>query len=260
MLMSKLIKRVTMALLVGLPVAGAHAGMTTNGSHWVTVNGHPMYYQVQGNGGVLLLLHGGGDSGKHSFARQLRLFSQRHRLILPDQMGQGRTPDIVGPLTYQGMLNDTVALLNKLKLREVDVMGFSDGGILALMLAVQHPELTRRIVISGVNVAPDGLAQTAREGLRAMLDGDDANTVDAKLRQLWLNSPTPQELTLGMLSSIKDPVLVMSGDHDVITLEHTLQIYRAIPRAQLCVLPDTEHDTFTSRAGWVNSIALSFLK
>ncbi len=76
--------------------------------------------------------------------------------MAPDQVGQGHTPDVPGPLSYTAMMEDTAALLKMLKLKHVDVVGFSDGGILALMLAVRHPELVRRLVISGVNIAPRG--------------------------------------------------------------------------------------------------------
>jgi pimeloyl-ACP methyl ester carboxylesterase len=102
---------------------------------------------LKGDGPTLVLLHGGGDSGENSFARQLDFFAQQHRIVVPDQVGQGRTPDVPGPLTYGGMMEDTVALLQHLGLGEVDVIGFSDGGILALMLAVRYPELVRRVVV-----------------------------------------------------------------------------------------------------------------
>lgn len=231
----------------------------TEGGHWADINGHPLYYEVHGKGRPLLLLHGGGDSGGSSFEKQLKGFARHHLLILPDQAGQGRTPDVPGPLAYLSMMTDTLALMKSLQIREADVVGFSDGGILALMLAVRHPELVRRAVISGVNIAPDGLTRDTLEGLRAMPE-DNTNSVDAKLRNLWLNSPTADELNLDMLHKIRDSVLVISGDHDAISLDHTLQIYRAIPHAQLCILPNTEHETFTLRPEWVNPIALGFLE
>ena len=116
---------------------------------------------------TLVLLHGGGDSGEHSFEQQIGMFSLHHRIIAPDQVGQGQTPDVPGPLSYTRMMQDTVAVMQVLKLHNVDVMGFSDGGILALMLAARDPQLVRRLVISGVNIAPEGLTAEEREGLRA---------------------------------------------------------------------------------------------
>ena len=135
--------------------------------HSAEIHGHRIFYATRGTGPTLVFLHGGGDSGEHSFVRQLDVFSERHHIVAPDQVGQGRTPDVPGPLSYSAMMQDTATLLQQLKLKHVDVVGFSDGGILALMLAVRHPELVRRLVISGVNISPDGLATEKLEGLRA---------------------------------------------------------------------------------------------
>src|SRR5271155_2119666 len=215
-------------------VGSAHAVIQSTEAHWASIHGHRIYYAVRGSGTTLVMLHGGGDSGEHSFERQLDVFSEHHRIVAPDQVGQGRTPDVPGPLSYTAMMEDTAALLELLKLKRVDVVGFSDGGILALMLAARHPELVRRLVISGVNIAPEGLTAEERSGLRAAQSPGMQN-VERKLTQLWLNSPTTDELNPGMLATIRKPVLVISGDRDAIRLEHTLEIYRALPQAELCV-------------------------
>jgi pimeloyl-ACP methyl ester carboxylesterase len=224
----------------------------------LNIHGHKIYYAVRGSGPTLVFLHGGGDSGEHSFARQLDLFSEHHHILAPDQVGQGRTPDVPGPLSYTAMMEDTAELLGKLKLQHVDVVGFSDGGILALMLAVRHPELVRRLVISGVNISPEGLRPEDLEELRAT-QIDKPTTIDEKLAHLWLTSPTEEELNLGLLSKITQPVLVISGDRDAITLEHTLKIFHALPNAELCVLPGTDHATFSGRSEWLNPIISAFL-
>jgi len=236
----------------------AHAVIPAQDWHVAVVNDHRLFYALHGNGPTLLLLHGGGDSGEHSFERQLDFLSERHRIVAPDQVGQGRTPDVPGALSYTGMMEDTVALLHKLKLRQVDVVGFSDGGILALMLAIRHPDLVRRLIISGVNIAPDGLNPDSLEDLRAN-QIPKPTTIDEKLAQLWLTSPTYEQLNLGLLEKIQQPVLVISGDRDAITLEHTLKIFHALANAELCVLPGTDHMTFSSRSGWLNPIIGEFL-
>jgi pimeloyl-ACP methyl ester carboxylesterase len=248
-----------MALLLScLGMPAAHAVAQPTRWHWAAIHGHRMYYAVRGSGPVLVLLHGGGDSGEHSFERQLDVFLQHHRIIAPDQVGQGHTPDVAGALSYTSMAQDTATLLTSLKLKRVDVVGFSDGGILALILAIRHPELVRRLVISGVNVSPEGLSA---EQLRELRDAQirTPTTVAEKLAKLWLTSPTANELSLGMLSKIDRPVLVISGDRDAITLEHTLQIFQALPKAELCVLPGTDHATFSGRPEWLNPIISAFL-
>ncbi len=240
--------------------AGAASAPAQQPTEWsrTNIHGHSIVYAVRGKGPTLVLLHGGGDSGEHSFERQLDVFSEHHHLVAPDQVGQGHTPDVPGPLSYTGMMEDTATLLKKLGLKHVDIVGFSDGGILALMLAVRHPELVRRLVISGVNIAPDGLKPEDLEGLRAM-QIPKPKTIDEKLAHLWLTSPTESELSLSLLAKIDKPVLVISGDRDAITLEHTLKIFHALPDAELCVLPGTDHATFTRRSEWLNPIIGAFL-
>jgi pimeloyl-ACP methyl ester carboxylesterase len=223
-----------------------------------SIHGHRIYYAVRGSGRTLLFLHGGGESGEHSFVRQLDVFSERHHIVAPDQVGQGRTPDVSGPLSYTAMMEDTADLLRVLKLKNVDVVGFSDGGILALMLAVRHPELVRRLVISGVNIAPEGIRPEDLDELRA-IQIPKPKTIDEKLAHLWFTSPTEAELNLGLLAKISQPVLLISGDRDAITLEHTLKIFHALTDAQLCVLPGTDHATFSGRSDWLNPIIDSFL-
>ncbi len=247
------------ALFMCNPDGPASAAESAPEWHWASIHGHRIYYAVRGSGSALVFLHGGGDSGEHSFVRQLDVFSEHHHIVAPDQVGQGRTPDVPGPLTYTGMMEDTAALLQMLKLRHVDVIGFSDGGILALMLAVRHPDLVRRLLISGVNISPEGLTADGLEGLRAA-QTSTPNTIDEKLAHLWLTSPTPSELSLDLLSKISQPVLLISGDRDAITLEHTLQIFHALPNAELCVLPGTDHGTFSGRSEWLNPIMDEFLK
>src|SRR5450755_4718570 len=255
---SRPITRLLALLLTCLGIDAAHAVAQPTRWHWAQIHGHRMYYAVRGNGPTLLLLHGGGDSGEHSFERQIDVFSPHHRIIAPDQVGQGHTPDVIGPLSYTSMAQDTATLLKPLKLSRIDVVGFSDGGILALMLAVRHPELVRRLVISGVNIAPEGLT---RQELQALREAQitKPTTIGEKLSKLWLTSPTETELSLAMLAKIDRPVLVISGDRDAITLEHTLLIFHALPQAELCVLPGTDHATVSGRPEWLNPIIGAFL-
>src|ERR1700689_5446737 len=125
--------------LLGLNCLGidsAHTEALPTRWHWASIHGHRMYYAVRGDGPTLVLLHGGGDSGEHSFEQQLDVFSEHRHIVAPDQVGQGRTPEVPGPLSYSGMMEDTVALLQQLKLKHVDLIGFSDGGVLGLMVGL----------------------------------------------------------------------------------------------------------------------------
>jgi pimeloyl-ACP methyl ester carboxylesterase len=252
-----------MLALLGLSLTCARADTSRESGqatqwHRTNIHGHLIYYASRGSGSTMVFLHGGGDSGEHSFVRQLDVFSEHHFILAPDQVGQGRTPEVPGPLSYTAMMEDTAELLRVLKLRKVDFVGFSDGGILALMLAIRHPELVRRLVISGVNIAPEGLRPEDLEELRAT-QIPKPKTIDEKLAHLWFTSPTDAELNLGLLAKLSQPVLLISGDRDAITLEHTLRIFHALPDAQLCVLPGTDHATFSGRSDWLNPIIDAFL-
>jgi pimeloyl-ACP methyl ester carboxylesterase len=251
---------VRLVILLGLLTLSHRACAAISAKEWhhTTIHGHPIYYAVLGHGSPRLLLHGGGESGEQSFEHQIDAFARHHLLVVPDQIGQGRTPDAKGALTYTGMAEDTAALLRHLKLRHVEVVGFSDGGILALMLAAYHPELVRRLVVSGVNIAPGGMNADDLEDLGAT-QSPNPRTIDEKLARLWYTSPTKSELSEAILSTIKQPVLVISGDRDAIRLEHTLKIFHALPNAELCVLPDTDHGTFAERPAWLNPIVDTFL-
>ncbi|MDB6060178.1 MAG: hypothetical protein JWM78_281 [Verrucomicrobiaceae bacterium] len=262
----------TAFLLIGLAAGSIPVSDAT--AHWADVRGHSIYYEVRGSGHPLLLLHGGGASISASFSRQIDAFAATYKIIAPEQVGQGHSPDISGPLSYTEMMEDTAALLEQLHVTDVDVVGWSDGGILALMLAVKYPHLVHSVVISGVNIAPDGLLDSDRSDQRntaaTSIDSEkievadnapinEKATIDEKLRQLWASAPTITELNVALLQHLQKPVLVLTGDHDVIKLDHTMEIYRALPQAQLSVLPNTGHATFEQRPELVNPMVLNFL-
>ncbi len=240
------------------------AAADEDSGHWADVNGHAMYYLRLGEGTPVLLLHGGGDSGRGSFGHQIDdLVAAGHEVIAPDQIGQGHTPGLPGPLSYGAMVEDTADLLRQMAIGSTDVVGFSDGGILGLMLAARYPDLVHRLAISGVNIASEGLDPGHLAALQAQseaaAESDEDPGLDAKLRELWLNAPTEEDLTPDTLAGIRQPVLVLSGDRDLVRLEHTLAIYQGLPNAQLFVLPDTGHGTFATRPELVNPVLVAFL-
>lgn len=261
-----------------LACLAAHPSCSFAEGLWASVNNHRIYYEIRGSGRPILLLHGGGNNIEDSWSKQLSDFSRSHTVIAVEQVGQGHSPDVAGPLTYAAMTEDTAALLLQIKVAPVDVVGWSDGGIEALMLAVRHPSLVRRIVATGANISPSGLPEADLENMRHPPPGsfkaadpgsyyavhspdgaEHAKVMGEKLNELWLTHPTEDELSFEMLHHIRAPVLVMSGDHDEIRLEHTLEIYRAIPGARLWVLPGTGHGTFLEHPEWTNPVVLAFL-
>jgi pimeloyl-ACP methyl ester carboxylesterase len=242
------------------------------------VNGHSLYYEQMGMGRPLVLLHGGLNTIDSSFSKQFSDFARQYRVTAIEQVGHGHSPDVEQPFTYRQMAEDTAALLLQLNIEGADIVGWSDGGILALLLTRWHPALVRRLVVSGTNVLVDGLEASILKWLRmtpleqlaeglpnewrlayAAVSPDGAGhwpVVVGKVKDMWL---TPDFLGTSELAAIHAPVLIVSGDHDAISLEHTLDMFRALPKAQLCILPGTSHNTFQERAGWLNPIILEFL-
>ena len=247
-------------------------------AEYAQVHGIKMYYEVHGKGRPVVLLHGGVNTIKTSFAKQIPVLAQNHRVIAIEQMAHGHTGDLTGrPLTYEGMSEDTAALLVQLGVRQADVIGWSDGGQIALRLAFTHPELIRSVVASGVGfgatpavvkeLGPEkdfgktiaGMFPQGYEAYKSVSpDGPDHWSAFAvKSRAMW-SAPTWGFLPAD-LARIRRPVLIIAGDHDFVGLEVTTRLVQAIPKAQLLILPGTGHTTFQDRPTWLNPILLDFL-
>jgi pimeloyl-ACP methyl ester carboxylesterase len=269
-----------MALMQRFPAIGRALGCALLGfllqpafAEYADVNGLRMYYEVHGQGRPLVLLHGGMSTIATSFSKQTPVLARNHRVIAIEQMAHGHTPDVPGrELSYERMCEDTASLLQVLGIRNADLVGWSDGGQIALRLAFTHPELVRRVVVSGVGLGPHaplvkrlaepGVADLFPEGradyARVSPDGPEHWSVYIeKVRVMWAKPSwgfSERDLT-----AIKAPVLVVVGDHEGVPIEETTRIFHAIPKAELCILPGTGHATFQSRPDWLNPILLDFL-
>jgi len=243
----------------------------------VDVRGARLYTQTFGNGAPVVFLHGGLHHFDTSFAQQRDFFAAFRRVIGIDQRGHGHSPDTNAPFSYRAMADDTAAVIRQLAAGPVDVVGHSDGGNVALLLARQHPQLVRRVVVAGANLrAGVGAAELKRRAemtpqqiaerltrfradyLSVSPDGAEHWPIfAAKSWHLWL---TPVVLEPTDLAAIKAPVLVIAGDHDLMPLEETLEIYRGLARGQLMIVPGTGHDTFDARPDVMNSAIRTFLE
>jgi pimeloyl-ACP methyl ester carboxylesterase len=235
------------------------------GSRHAVVNGTRIAYRVHGHGPKLLLLHGGGSQSL-ALARQILDFGKHYTVIAPDQRGHGGTQDDGDTLSYHRMAEDMVALLDVLHAGRVNVMGWSDGAIVGLDLAIHHPGRVRKLVLFGANFTPQGVDPAVLASLqRAWVEDSTARAADvteplpfdARLRRLWLTQP---HYTPAQLRSIECPTLVAVGDHDLPRLEHTLELARTIPGAQLCIIPGATHAVLYERADIADEIVIQFLK
>ncbi len=265
-----------LALALVLAGAGsAPAGATgpfPAAGHVIVIHGFRMYYEDYGSGPALLLLHGGAGSGAQ-FAPQIPFFQRHFRVIVPDACGQGRSTDRDGPLTYRGMAEDVAALMDSLEIRKAGVVGWSDGGVLALDLAMHHPDRVSRIAAFGANFRPDGLnpADAAWDDTAGAADfgpdmerfyrsvNPDPDHYEAEMTKiiaLWRDQPnyTPADL-----ARIRCPALIAAGEHDVVRTEHTEELARYIPGAELWIVPGASHSVMQEQPELVNRRVLEFL-
>lgn len=245
---------------------------------YVEVGELAMYYDVEGSGPPVLLFHGGMGTAD-MFERLRGDLNARWRTIGVEQQAHGHTGDIDRPLRFTQMADDTAAVIRHLGLSGCHAFGYSDGGNVALGLAIRHPELVSRLVICGTNADNAGLdpAMLAHLVAGAKEDPDKiAAGLPAILREAYeAAAPEPAKWpqlvhkvfelaasfegwTQDQLKAIAAPVLVMVGDQDVVTVEHATWLARQCPQGQLCVLPRTDHLAPISRSEWISAITSTF--
>ena len=253
---------------------------------YAPVNGLQMYYEVHGSGGTpLLLLHGGLFNIDLQFGKVLPALAQTRQVIATDFQAHGRTGDIDRPLTSADLASDVVGLLQHLGVPRVDVFGFSVGGAVALHLAIKHPELLRKLIVSSASFHPDGDRTENADAIGEMTVDMIAGT---PMEQDYLaKSPHPDMLQdllnkLGTfdkgftgwsdadIKGIAAPTLITMGDCDAVTLEHAVRFLQlrggdvngdliGVPASQLAVFPGTTHFFGLSRTALVLDVVTTFL-
>lgn len=209
-------------------------------------DGVTLYYETYGTGQPLLLVHGNGFS-IGSLAAQIAFFKDHHKVIAMDSRDHGRSSDSQEPLTYEKMTDDLAALIDHLALDSVDVVGWSDGGIEALLLGIRHPDKVRKLVAMAPNLNPGAQAfyPEADELIRTMVASmpDSVRSTPEGKRELKVTGMTLKEPNIAptMLSRITAPTLLLAGDHDVIRLEHIVDIFNHLPNVELGIFPGSTH-------------------
>ncbi|MDB4921964.1 alpha/beta hydrolase [Mucilaginibacter sp.] len=232
-------------------------------SGYAPVNGLNMYYEIHGKGTMpLVLIHGGGSTIETSFGNMLPLLSGYGKIIAIELQAHGRTSDRDAPESFMQDADDVAALLKYLKIDKADILGFSNGGSTTMQIAIRHPDIVNKIVVVAGAYKRDGFIPGFFESMpNATLDNMPAPLKTAYLKvspnknglQTMFNKDKQRMITFkdwndDDLRSIKAPALFMVADHDVITVEHTVQMSRLIPGAQLAVLPGV-HGSFIGEAG-----------
>lgn len=268
------------------PTDGAPEPQTAPETGYAPVNGLRMYYEVHGSGGTpLLLLHGGLFDIDLQFGELLPSLAASRQVITADFQGHGRTNDIERPLTCADLASDVVGVLQHLRVAQADVFGFSVGGGVALHLAIRHPELVRKLIVSSVSFHPDGDRSENSDAVGAMTVDMIAGT--PMEQEYRAKSPHPDRLQdlldkLGTfdqgftgwsdadIQGIAAPTLITVGDCDAVHLDHVVRFLQlrggdvngdfvGVPSSQLAVFPGITHFFGLSRTALVLDVVQTFL-
>lgn len=244
-------------------VTGAKTG-------YAAVNGIKVYYTRTGHGSPVVLLHGGLSNSDY-WGNQVKALAAKHTVISIDSRGHGRSSRDDKPYGYDLMADDVVAVLDHLKIPRADIVGWSDGAIIGIDLALRHPDRIGKVFAFAANTQTSGVKDAVEKNPTFAAFIERAGKEYAKL------SPTPKEYdafveqishmwasqpnwTDAQLQSIKTPILIADGDHDeAIKREHTEYMATTIPGAGLLILPNTSHFAFLQDPALFNAAVLGFL-
>ncbi len=234
------------------------------------VNDIQMYYETHGDGPPLILLHG-GLSNTGAWANQIPALARQYKVIAVDSRGQGRSTFSAQQISYALMTSDVVALMDYLGLKKAHILGWSDGAIIGLNLAIKYPDRVNRLIAYGANYNPSGMRADAMENkkIKAYLEKaareyqalspapSQWEAFEKNMGQMWASEPN---FTAEQLRGINVPTLILDGDNDeAISTEHTKALAGLIPRAELIFIAGTGHFAPQEKPEEFNRIALEFL-
>jgi len=235
---------------------------------YTDIGGHRTWFADSGGAGEpVLLLHGGLSDSELLLDRLEPLLGERFRVLAFDRRGHGRTGDTDAPFHYDDMATETIAAIDRLIGAPANLVGWSDGGNVALLVASRRPDLVRALVLIGANYHFNGNMPTQPEGsgpqglrdryaARSPDGGEHFTTFLAKSQAMWTTEPT---LTTDDLGKISVPTLVMAGDDDLLTLAHTTSLYESLPQGQLAVIPGASHAVVLEKPELVTRLIGDFL-
>ena len=263
------------AMPTGPAAASERAPQVKSG--YAPVNGLRMYYEIHGiatgDKPPLVLLHGGGSTIDTSFGKVLPSFARTRQVIAFEQQGHGRTADVDRPFSFEQSADDAASLLEYLKIGKADFYGYSNGGSIALQIAIRHPGLVRKLIVASAMFKREGMYPEFWESIQHATP----ESMPAELKEAYLKvAPHPEQLPAfhdksvrrmlefadwppENLRSIDAPTMVMIADGDIVRPEHAVEMFRLLPHARLAVLPGTDHATLVQRADWLVSMIEGFL-
>lgn len=244
---------------------------------YIDVAGMQVWHEVRGEptegSAPVVLLHGGMTGASSWGAQAPGLTEAGYQVYLPERRGHGHTPDVPGPISYSLMADDTIAYLDRMVTNPAHLIGWSDGAVVGLLAAQRRPDLVASLTLIGqyYNSAgrlPGGLADTLAANDEIALFMREAHAQESpdgpehfdeifgKVTAMWRTEP---EIDLATLSGMAMPVLVLQGDHDEVTLEHSAAVADALQDGRLAVLPGS-HLLPIESPDLVNALLVAFLR
>ena len=220
------------------------------------------FYIEQGTGFPLILLHGNGEDCAY-FARQMDSFSEHFHVIALDTRGHGQTPRGEAPFTIRQFAEDLLAFMDQHNIEKAHLLGFSDGGNIAMVFALAHPERVDKLILNGANLDASGVKRKIQIPIeigyriaKFFARKSPKAKKNAEMLGLMVNDPNvkPEEL-----SRIQNQTLVIAGDNDMIKDKHTRLIAKSIPHAELCIIRG-DHFIANKNPEAFNEAVLRFLK
>lgn len=244
---------------------------TAASTGYVAHDGARIWYAAYGSGSPVILLHGGLASSRYWGAQVPALVRAGHRVILIDSRGHGRSTRDGRPFTYELMASDVAAVMDALKLRKAAVVGWSDGAIIALVMAMHDPQRLTRVFAFAANMDPSGVKpdvdsnptfsrfedEAAGDYARISPTPHDFKAFKAAIVKMWDTEPN---YTAADLGRIRTPTAIVDGDHDeAIKPEHTRYLARSIPGARLIILKGVSHFAMLQQPATFDAAVIGFL-
>lgn len=220
------------------------------------------FYIEKGQGEVIILLHGNGENSNY-FKGQIDEFSRLYHVYAIDTRGHGQTPRGERPFTIRQFSKDLLEFMNEHQIDKAHLLGFSDGGNIAMVFAINNPDRVNKLILDGANLNADGVKRTIQIPIeigyriaRKFSGKNAAAKSNAEMLGLMVNDPN---VSVAELSKIQAKTLVIAGTKDMIKEEHTRLIAASIPHSEL-VFVKGDHFIANKNAGEFNQKVLEFLK
>jgi pimeloyl-ACP methyl ester carboxylesterase len=252
---------------------------------YAPVNGLNMYYEIHGSGQPLVLVHGAFSAIGTSFGNLLPPLARTRQVIGLEMQAHGHTADIDRPLSMEQMADDTAAAIRHLGHERADVFGYSMGAGVALRVAIQHPEVVRKLVFASATYTFAGIHPGLMEGLGAMKPeamygspwhdeylriAPHPEAFDTLFAKKTAMDQATTDLPAEAIRSIQAPVLLIAGDSDLVRPEHAVEMFRLLgggvfgdavpmPKSQLAILPGTSHVMVADRVDMLMAMIPPFL-